>query len=137
MPIDLETIVLATQTVNQYGHVADDGDLDALAEVFTGDAVFDQRPVGGVRQEGLAAIRAFFATAAGPDRPMHSIAHHATNVVVYEQDGRVRSRCKFLAIDGKTGQARTGDYDDVLTQEDGVWKIAERVVSLRTPTGDS
>jgi uncharacterized protein (TIGR02246 family) len=129
--MDPAVITEVTQLIYRYGHVADAQDLEGLADVFAPDAVFDQTAVGGKRLEGLDAIRAFFSLSAGPDRPMHSPIHHATNVCVFEDDGAVHVHSKFLTVDPPTGLFRSGDYTDVVVRREDGWRIAQRTVMLR------
>ena len=123
-----EILAAATQLVNRYGHVVDNRDLDALGEIFTEDAVFDASEVGGAAYRGLPAIREFFSL--GSD--IHPPAHHTTNVYVHEREGSVGVSSKYI-VGPLEGLARTGVYEDMLRQQDGMWLISERKVFRRWP----
>lgn len=127
----IEDIVEIQQLQALYGHAVDHHDQSMLGLVFTEDAVFDARPAGGEDQlhQGLAAISAWF----GLGKPPHPVSHHMTNVWVYEQDGQVRARSKWM-IRGLDGQMYSGDYEDLLQRTEQGWRIKHRMASLRLPS---
>jgi uncharacterized protein (TIGR02246 family) len=127
-----ETIVAIEQLLARYGHVVDDGDLDALAEVFTEDGAFDIGAFGQGVHRGLDAIRAIFALGSPPHPP----AHLTTNVYVTRVADQVRVRSKWLTISRSTGTVRSGDYDDVVVLTPRGWRIQTRVVRIRFYSGD-
>jgi 3-phenylpropionate/cinnamic acid dioxygenase small subunit len=130
---DAETIVAIEQLIARYGHVVDDGDLDALAEVFTTeDCAFDVSAFGQGVHRGLEAIRAIFALGSPPHPP----AHLTTNVYVTSADGETHVRSKWLTISRSTGTVRSGDYDDVVVSTENGWRIQTRVVRIRFYSGD-
>ncbi|TAM65170.1 aromatic-ring-hydroxylating dioxygenase subunit beta [Mycobacterium sp.] len=64
---------------------------------------------------------------------VHPLAHHVTNVVVYEDAwGAVRVRSKVLGLrnDGSVGSVT---YDDVVERRDEGWRMIKRVAVLRRP----
>jgi 3-phenylpropionate/cinnamic acid dioxygenase small subunit len=127
-----ETIVAIEQLLARYGHVVDDGDLDALAEVFTEDGAFDVSAFGQGVHRGLGAIRAIFALGSPPHPP----AHLTTNVYVTSVAGEVHARSKWLTISRSTGTVRSGDYDDDVVLTPHGWRIQTRVVRIRFYSGD-
>jgi 3-phenylpropionate/cinnamic acid dioxygenase small subunit len=130
--MNAEDVVQIEQLIARYGHVVDDGPLDQLDEIFTADATFDQRRLGGVLQDGLEAIRTFLELPYGPDRPKYGIGHHTTNTYVYEKEGEVQVISKLLVVDA-TGQIHTGVYEDRVVRQDGGWRIAARSVRVTVP----
>lgn len=122
-----EDVIAIHQLMSHYGHVADAGDRGLLRSVFTEDAVFDARPVEAGLHEGVDAIGDWFALG----KPPHPPSHHTTNVYVYEEDGAVRARSKWLTINAKAGRPRSGDYDDVLVRTADGWRIQTRLATGR------
>jgi 3-phenylpropionate/cinnamic acid dioxygenase small subunit len=122
----VEAVIAIQQLLALYGHVVD-GEPERLGEVFAYDAVFDGRRSGRDVYRGLDAIRAFFE----PRQPPHPPSHNTYNVFVYERDGAVRARSKWMAIDRGSGDVRSGDYDDRLVEGRDGWRIQERVATVR------
>ena len=112
-----------------YGILIDDRDFAGLSRVFTDDAVFVIRPSRGrdeVRLNGLDAIRNFM------DGANHPLAHHVTNVVaVADGPDNATMRSKVIATLPKA-RAGSADYRDRLRRTPRGWRIAERIVTLRT-----
>jgi SnoaL-like domain len=110
----------------------DHGELDALVELFTTDALYTHGPR---RSEGRDEIRALFVnrTARGPRTSRHLYSglrfdiadrNHATGASV----------CLSFAQDGSPPLPATpflvADFDDVYVRcEDGVWRFEERHIS--------
>jgi len=132
MTLATEDIVAIQQLMALYGHVADSGDPERFAEVFTEDGTFDPSAMGGEVHRGLEAIRAFF----GLGSPPHPPSHQMTNVYVYEDGGTVRVLSKWFTIDRASGDVKTGDYADVVVRTDGGWRIRERVATSRWWLGE-
>lgn len=119
--------LVAIQQLNaHYGHLVDAREFRRLGEIFSEDGVFDVSAYRAGRHVGLAAVIAFFEGAAHPP------AHHATNLYVYEEDGAVRARSKFV-VPGEGGAMFGGDYADALVRTANGWRIGERVVIARWP----
>jgi hypothetical protein len=112
-------------------HAVDHDDQSLFHLAFTDDARFDGRLCGGPLIEGLDAIRAFFALG----KPPHPPSHHMTNCWVYEENGEVRVKMKWLCPDPATGSVVTGDNLDRVVRTDRGWRIAERVAMIRYPAG--
>lgn len=111
-----------------YGILIDDRDFAGLSRVFTDDAVFVIRPSRGrdeVCLNGLDAIRKYM------DGANHPLAHHVTNVVVTSGPDGATMRSKVIATLPKA-RAGSADYRDRLRRTPQGWRIAERVVTLRT-----
>lgn len=124
-----DDIVAITQTVHLYGHVLDGRLWSWLPEVFTPDGVFDMShepgtEVGGVRLEGIPAIAEAFG------RIQHALAHHVSNVFIFQDGEQTRSLCKFFMPDAK-GRLHTGEYADLFVRTEAGWRIKHRVVKER------
>jgi hypothetical protein len=125
--VSVEDIVEIQQLIANYGHAADSPDGERLGEVFAADAVFLSN-ASGMRFEGLAAIREWFALG----KPPHPPSHQTTNVFVYDLDGdEARVQSKFIGIDPESGLPWTGDYDDRVVRTPAGWRIAERTSTNR------
>ncbi len=131
MPLTPEDRLAITDTIAMHGHLVDDGALDRLDEVFTEDVVYDLSAMAAGRLDGVAAVREA-ALALGDANP---VAHHVTNVVVSEEDGRVSAVSKGLGVlaDGRCGSVV---YEDSLVRTEHGWRITARaVIPRRRPLG--
>lgn len=120
-----------TQVLARYGHVIDQRDFAALAEIFTADAVFDVSSVGGPVYRGLPDLERFLALGDTVHPPFHIL----TNAWVFAEDETATSRSKWLTIDQQTGLPRSGDYLDTWRRTDAGWRIVERVARVRWTGG--
>jgi ketosteroid isomerase-like protein len=112
----------------RYGFMVDDRDWDSLASVFTEDALYVIRfPDGDRRWDGISGIRSLM------DPGRHPLAHHVTNVMVDAGPDGVTMRSKVVGTLPE-GRAASFDYRDKLRRTADGWRIAERVVTLRTYT---
>ena len=113
----------------RYGTTIDDRDWEGLEQVFCRDAVYELRGFGATdrRVVGSGEIRRMME-----ESQEHPVAHHVTNVLVTVESGEVRMRSKVIGP-GARGRVGSADYDDVLRREDGAWRIATRLVTLRRP----
>ncbi|WP_371481797.1 nuclear transport factor 2 family protein [Kitasatospora sp. NBC_00315] len=110
-----------------FAHVFDNGEVDALDQVFAEDGVIELARTGTVFQ-GLAAIRAFNLSLGE-----HSPDHHTLDTVLsVDEDGTVRGRSRYLAI-LPDGSVHNGDYFDVLVHTARGWRIAHRRSVPRYP----
>lgn len=135
--LDPGDVLAVHQLLAVYGHHLDDGEFARLAEVFTPDAtvVFVGRDLPAM--EGIDAIVAFFAGAAG------SSAHHATDLVVREEHGAVHVRSSLVVPytrpEHDAHRWYGGSYDDVVVRTDDGWRIHRRAITgrwqLTTSTG--
>ena len=130
-PLDVADRLEIHELAARYANAIDDRDWDALAAVFTDDALYVLSGFGELdgRYEGFGAIRALMESS-----DSHPVAHHVTNVVVSVEGGDVRLTSK-IAGPGRRGRVGSADYRDVLRHEPGGWRIAERLVTLRRPDG--
>jgi len=114
-----------------YGHLVDERRWDELERVFTPDIVYDARDFGMPVTRGLAALVAEWTSDVGMSR--HPLAHHATNIVVLEDDdGTVRVLSKGIGV-GPRGRVGSVTYRDIAVCVDGEWRLAARTVALRRP----
>jgi hypothetical protein len=100
-----------------------------LPDAFTDDGVFDMSleqgtSMGGRRFNGIAELRAMFEVVD------HALAHHVSNVYVYEFDGHVRALCKFFMPD-TLDRLHTGEYADRLVRTERGWRIEHRMIKER------
>jgi 3-phenylpropionate/cinnamic acid dioxygenase small subunit len=127
MALPLEDRLAIRELIALHGHLADEGELDRMAEVFTPDVEYDVTDFGQGTLTGLTQV-VDAAIALGAGSP---VAHHVTNVVVEElADGQVRVRSKGLGIraDGSCGSVT---YVDTAVRVGSGWRIARRKVTAR------
>lgn len=115
------------QTLSLNGHLADSGDFDRFAEIFTADVVYELDAAGVGTVEGLQAVRGaarrMAQAGAGP------LAHHVTNIVITgEHDGVATVESKILLL-MHTGAIESAVQHDTLLREDGTWRISHRIVT--------
>jgi uncharacterized protein (TIGR02246 family) len=118
-------------TLARYCHACDDGDLEALVDLFTPDAVFT---FGKYTAQGADGLRTFFGATSGS--PEQRGKHLTTNIVVTPGDGTARVASDFLFlsfVDGVLVPGLTGRYDDELVRVDGAWLFARRDVRRLSP----
>ncbi|WP_043665849.1 nuclear transport factor 2 family protein [Streptomyces xylophagus] len=127
MALLLEDRLAITELIALHGHLADEGELDRMAEVFTPDVEYDLTDFGQGTVTGLAElVDASLALGAG-----NPVAHHVTNVVIEElAEGGARVRSKGLGIkaDGSCGSVT---YVDTVVRVGASWRIGHRRVSAR------
>lgn len=103
---------------------------DALAALFTEDAVWDGGADGG-RYVGRQAIRDFFSRASGR---FPFAAHLVTNPII-EVDGdkavglwRMLMPCTLKDADGEHAAVQVSEYDDAYLRVNGRWLIQRLAV---------
>ncbi|MFJ3778135.1 nuclear transport factor 2 family protein [Streptomyces sp. NPDC090075] len=126
-PTDLEEL---RRLLAHFAHVFDNGDTEALEEVFTEDAVIVLAGPGREIQ-GLAAIREF-NTALGDRSPDHHTLDTVFSVEPADPEGTVRARSRYLAV-LPDGNVHNGDYLDILVRTPKGWRIAHRRSVPRYP----
>ena len=144
---DIESRLARIESIEQirclkahYCDLCDEGyDADALAALFTNDAVWDGGELG--RFEGRDRIHRFFSNM---PKVMSFAIHHITNsAVAVSEDGR-RANARWYLLQSatlrETDQAvwLAGRYDDVLVREEGEWRFQSVRISSRffTPYED-
>jgi hypothetical protein len=114
-----------TQLINLYGHIIDQREWDRLEELFIDDAVFDSSDLGNEVTHGLDALRARWKSST-----RHPLAHHATNIVIWEApDGIVHAQSKGIGV-GFKGRTGTLTYKDVLRRTPAGWRIVQRTAII-------
>ena len=107
-----------------HGHLFDEGELDRLDELFTGDVVYDVRDFGQEPLRGIDAIREAALELGGAN----PLAHHVTNIVITEvDDDTAAARSKGLGViqGGKLGSVT---YVDIVRRGADGWRISNRKV---------
>ena len=116
-----------------YGHHADAGEADKLAELFTTDGVFNRL---GTRIVGREAIRDFIA-----NRPTHIWQTHRASNFTFELvgDGRSATGTLDLVLErGQLGDTRISEtvharYHDQFVLSEAGWKFKIREVQIVEP----
>jgi hypothetical protein len=126
LTVDAIDVVEISQVLARYGQIVDTRAWSDLAQVFTGDAVFDIDDFDRGRLEGLDAIRAMFEHS----NPPYSV--HIVNVVVRDGDeprtARAYSKNLGLLPKGRVGSA---SYEDDLVKTDDGWRVVHRLAIAR------
>ena len=115
------------QLLALYGQVIDERQFSRMPEIFTEDVVFDATDFGEPVHIGRDALTAAWRTS-----QKHPLAHHATNVVIGDEDGdTVHVVSKGIGV-GARGRVGSVTYRDVIRRTLDGWRIAHRVAMLRS-----
>ena len=129
MTMDVGDRLAIHELLGLYGHLIDQRRFGELELVFTEDAVFDATDFGHPVTTSLEELRAHWSS----DAAMHPLAHHATNVVVtQDEDGTVRVLSKGIGV-GERGRVGSVTYYDVVRNTDQGWRLSYRRAELRRP----
>jgi hypothetical protein len=110
----------------RYGDAIDDRDWPRLARIFTDDATFDLRDLGGPKLAGLAEIQRYM-----DEEAQHPQTHLMTNVYVDEgQAGTAKLYFRIVALRKGQSVGSASYYDDVVKTPAG-WRVKDRVITLR------
>jgi ketosteroid isomerase-like protein len=129
LALPIADVVEITQTLARYGHVVDNGDVDALDQVFTDDAEMYPAHPGMAPIAGLAALR---ATIASIPQPNHNTLPPTISV---DADGTVRAVSRYLQL-RPDGGVVNGEYLDVVVPTAAGWRVSSRRVLRRYPPMD-
>jgi ketosteroid isomerase-like protein len=114
----------------KYAYFIDHYQIDPLLELWTDDAVFDERPLGLRCAEGIDQIRDLFVDAfAVSTAHVHMITNHIIEAV---SDSEAEGTCAALVeIDLKSGGFvhATSGYDDRYVKRQGRWLFKSRIVN--------
>ena len=116
-----------TRVLAEYCHLVDDGNVEALLDRFTDEAIFE---FGGRETVGRAALAAYFAATALPE---HRGKHITANIVVDVDGDRATAASDFVFLKKTTdglSPRLTGRYLDDLRRIDGRWRVSRRAVAL-------
>lgn len=127
MSLAIEDRLAVEDLVKLHGHVVDRGAWDRLHEIFHPTAVLDLSAFGAGVIEGTEAIRDA-ALALGDRNP---VAHHVTNIVVYEDGAGILALSKGFGV-RSDGTAGSVDYEDRIHRTDAGWRIVHRIIRART-----
>ena len=124
---ELEDRAAITQLVHEYTRMYDQGDHDAMAELFSEDARIDYGPGMGGPRQGRESIRKWLEGIYAFKRT----SHHLSNVQIWlEAADRARGTCYVLAWhewpDDRPNAVLYGRYEDVYERTREGWRIAER-----------
>ena len=112
-----------------YGHLIDERRWDEFDRVFVDDVVYDATDFEMPITRSLAELVAEWTSEEGLAR--HPLGHHATNIVVTEDDdGTVRVLSKGIGVGGG-GRVGSVVYRDVAVRVEVGWRLASRAVTLR------
>ena len=109
-----------------YCHRCDDGEFDALVDLFQPDGEF---VVGGDVARGRAELLEFFQVRQG--RPQQRGRHVTVNVLVELDGDHASAVSDFVFFHGGADTVVpriVGRYHDDLAQVDGVWRFVRREV---------
>lgn len=111
-----------------YGHIIDERDFDRASELFTEDAIYDLREMGGPVIQGWQAIAFHW----GRRETRHPLAHHATNIVIKPEieDGKVGVIFKGLGV-GYRGRVGSLVYRAEAVKTSAGWRFCQMAPSLR------
>jgi uncharacterized protein (TIGR02246 family) len=123
----LEDRAEITHLVHEYTRVFDQGDHDAMADLFSEDARIDYGPALGGGLQGREKIRAWLRGIYAFERT----SHHLSNVQVWlDSPDRARGTCYVLAWhqwpDDRPNAVLYGRYEDVYVRTEEGWRIGER-----------
>ena len=108
----------------------DDYNPEALAPLFTENAIWDGGPLG--RFEGREAIRTFFSNAASV---MPYAIHHVTNPEIEVAGDRAEGRWLLwqpcVHAEGDQALWMAGAYHDQYRREAGEWRFADVQITLK------
>jgi uncharacterized protein (TIGR02246 family) len=113
----------------RYTTALDAGDVAAVVDCFTVDAVLESPAIG--RIAGREAIRAFAERFAAQRTAGTQFRHMITNLAAEIDGERVRATCYLLVLVSREGKSRhlpPGQYQCDLVESGGSWRFSRRVV---------
>jgi SnoaL-like protein len=129
MTLDMADRLAIHELLGLYGHLIDQRRWDELDLVFTPDVVYDATDFDQEVTNSLDELRTHWTN----DLRIHPLAHHATNIVVTEDDdGTVRVLSKGIGV-GYRGRVGSVTYHDVVVLTAAGWRLSYRRAELRRP----
>jgi ketosteroid isomerase-like protein len=131
----VEDQVAIEQLLNRYCHKLDRGEVDAVVELFTADAVLVPAYEGDTRHAGRAAVHAWYARYAANTVAAVRGLRHKISTAMIEVDGDTATAVCYLDADSvnpKTGQRSLvgGRYEDRLVRTPAGWRLCERRIVI-------
>lgn len=140
--MDALSTLLETEAVKQlrirYSHYFDGKEIDALADLFTDDAVCEFGPDFGGDWVGKKEIKRKFARYARAEGPAYGVLHAVTNPLIRLVDEST-AHGRWYLLDLRTTEAVEnplilfGIYDDLYKKIDGEWKIHRTRIDFLWP----
>ncbi len=133
-----EVVLAVTKVVADYALTYDAGDFERFSQLWAESARFTTVPDLGVlpipmvgRSAIVAALESLWHQNVGI-----AVRHYTTNISVeVGADGRIVAASAMLAVSDSAGAGlpivhRSGRYDDVFVEEEGVWRFADRLLTF-------
>ncbi len=122
----------------QYSHYFDGKDIDALADLFTEDAVCEFGPDYGGDWVGKTQIHANFNSYAEQEGPPYGVLHAVTNPLIrLVDDARAHGRWYLMDLRTTEGVDNPlilfGIYDDLYHKVNGRWLIHRTRIDFLWP----
>ena len=130
-----EDQVAIEQLLNRYCHKLDRGEIDAVVDLFTEDAVLLPQYEGDARHAGRAAVRAWYTRYAATSIAAVRGLRHKISTALIEVDGDAATAVCYLDADSvnrATGKRSLvgGRYEDRLVRTVAGWRISERRIVI-------
>lgn len=128
MPLTAEDRLEILELAARYSRSVDRGDPEALAALFTEDAVWESS-AAGIRRGRDAILEEFRRRAS----QAHTRKHWISNPVIEGDGDRASLTLDLLVLhldDGDLRLGTSGVYEDTLTREPQGWRIAHRRITV-------
>jgi hypothetical protein len=127
--LSVEDELAIHDVISLYGHIIDDRQFSRTHEIFTADALYDVSDFNAGIHVGWRRIAEYWQEV----EAYHPLAHHATNVIVTEDDnGTVRVLSKGIGMRVKASPL-SAVYRDVAVRTADGWRLSERIGISRSP----
>lgn len=125
----------ASRLINLYCHLIDGGTAQAIARLFTPDAVLTLRFARDKALRGRPAIEEWFANYMATTRARSAYNRHWVARLDFQPDGeslRARAFVDAAGTPRETGEIRLlrGRYEDSIVQRNNVWLFGGREIFL-------
>ncbi|MEZ4480828.1 MAG: nuclear transport factor 2 family protein [Dehalococcoidia bacterium] len=134
--MDTESRLDILNLIAAYTHLADSGDVEALAELFAEDGVFigyGADPTQSLRLSGRSELPAFIEQGRKKGREGGFMSIHFQGPTQFLEVTATTARTRTRALLGHTdlrspAPLEAGTYTDTFVKVDGQWRIAERIM---------